>query len=75
MLIGRLVTDERFRATFLEDPEQTLIDLCDRGFDLSKTEIAALIHTDPTLWARTSEAIDPRLQKVNLTIPGHSGSP
>lgn len=65
-LIGRLVTDEQFRADFLEDPEQTLIDLRGRGMELSSTEIAALLKTDPTLWARTTEAIDPRLQKASL---------
>ena len=66
MLIGRLITDEQFRGEFLNDPENTLFGLCDRGLELSKTEIAALVNTDPTLWARTGNAIDPRLQKASL---------
>ncbi len=66
MLIGRLITDEQFRRDFLNDPENTLFDLCDHGLELSKTEIAALVNTDPTLWARTGNAIDPRLQKASL---------
>lgn len=66
ILIGRLVTDEQFRREFLLDPETTLFALCDRGLELSKTEIAALVNTDSTLWARTAEGIDPRLQKVSL---------
>ena len=66
MVIGRLITDEQFRAEFLHDPENTLLELCERGFELSCTEIAALVHTDPALWARTADAIDPRLQKVSL---------
>jgi hypothetical protein len=66
MLIGRLITDEQFRAEFLNDPEKTLIDLCDHGLELSRTEIAALVNTDPLLWARTADAIDPRLQKASL---------
>ena len=66
MLIGRLVTDEQFRCEFLADPETTLLALCDRGLELSKTEIAALVSTDSALWARTAEGIDPRLQKVSL---------
>ena len=66
MLIGRLITDEEFRSEFLHDPEKTLLALCDRGLELSRTEIAALVSTDPTLWARTGEAIDPRLQKASL---------
>jgi hypothetical protein len=66
MLIGRLITDEQFRTDFLRDPERTLGDLCDRGIELSRAEIAALLDTDRTLWARTADAIDPRLQKASL---------
>jgi hypothetical protein len=66
MLIGRLVTDDEFRHEFLLDPEGTLFDLCDRGLELSKTEIAALVSTDPSLWVRTAHRIDPRLQKASL---------
>jgi hypothetical protein len=66
MLIGRLITDEEFRAGFLNDPETTLSALFDRGLELSPTEIAALVNTDPALWARTGDAIDPRLQKVSF---------
>jgi hypothetical protein len=66
MLIGRLATDEEFRAEFLDNPEKTLMALCDQGFGLSRTEVAALVNTDPTLWERTAEAIDRRLQKASL---------
>ena len=66
LLIGRLITDERFRAEFLGDPETTLQGLCERGLELSRTEMAALINTDPELWSRTADAIDPRLQKASL---------
>jgi hypothetical protein len=66
MLIGRLITDEQFRSEFLRNPESTLAGLHELGFELSRTEIAALINTDPTLWARTADAIDPRLQKASL---------
>ena len=66
MLIGRLVTDEQFRREFLADPESTLFALCDRGLELSRTEIAALLNTDATLWARLADGIDPRLQKASL---------
>ena len=67
MLIGRLITDEQFRREFLNDPEQTLLGLRDRGLELNRTEIAALVGTDPALWVRTAKAIDPRLQKASLT--------
>jgi hypothetical protein len=66
ILIGRLITDEQFRGEFLRDPESTLSNLRDLGLELSRTEIAAVLGTDPTLWARTADAIDPRLQKASL---------
>ena len=65
-LIGRLITDEAFRAEFLQNPDVVLRAMCDAGFELSRTEMAALIATDPALWGRTAEAVDPRLQKANL---------
>ena len=66
MLIGRLITDEEFRSDFLADPENTLLALSDLGLELSRTEIAALMNTDPTLWARIADRIDPRLQKASF---------
>jgi len=66
MLIGRLITDEEFRREFLRDPEKTLLAQSERGLELSRTEIAALVETDPALWNRTADAIDPRLQKASL---------
>ena len=66
MLIGRLITDEQFRREFLNDPKGTLDELRDLGLDLSSTESAALLNTDPSLWARTASVLDPRLQKVSL---------
>jgi hypothetical protein len=66
IIIGRLITDEQFRMEFLRNADQTLLALSERGLDLSRTEMAALVSTDPTLWARTADAIDPRLQKASL---------
>jgi hypothetical protein len=65
-LIGRLITDEAFRAEFLQDPDRVLLAICEAGFALSRTEMAALVATDPALWARTADAVDARLQKVSL---------
>jgi hypothetical protein len=70
MLIGQLITDEQFREAFIRDPGSVLRSLVDRGFELSRTEVAALLNTDPQIWARTAEAIDPRLQKINLNPAG-----
>ena len=66
MVIGRLITDEQFRAEFLNAPEQMLQELRDRGFELSRTEITALVNTDPRLWVRVAAAIDPRLEKASF---------
>jgi hypothetical protein len=66
ILIGRLITDEEFRSEFLSDPEKILAELSDRGLELSRTEVSALVSTDPTLWGRTADAIDPRLQKASF---------
>ena len=66
VLIGRLITDEQFRADFLSHPARTLAALCEQGWDLSHTEIAALVATDPALWTTTADAVDPRLQKASF---------
>jgi len=66
IVIGRLITDEAFRAMFLRDPAATLMQFIECGYDLTSVEIAAIQATDPTLWAQTAEQIDPRLQKVAL---------
>jgi hypothetical protein len=66
MVIGRLVTDEEFRATFLVDPHRALGELLERGNHLTHAEIAALIATDPAVWANVAENVDPRLQKASL---------
>ena len=66
MVIGRLVTDEEFRQTFLSDPHLALAELLERGTHLTHAEIAALIATQPSLWGRVAEEIDQRLQKASL---------
>ncbi len=66
--IGRLVTDEAFRAMFLRDPAATLAQFAECGYPLTPLEVAALTATDPALWARTAQEIDPRLQKAFLGL-------
>ena len=66
MLIGRLIADEQFRTTFLNDPVGTLAAVVDLGFDLSRIEVAALVDTDPGMWTRAAECLDPRLQKASF---------
>jgi hypothetical protein len=66
LLIGRLVTDEGFRAMFLRNPAATLTQFAECGYELTSLEIAALEATDPGLWTRTAQQVDPRLQKASL---------
>jgi hypothetical protein len=65
-VIGRLITDEAFRSRFMANPEKTLLALRDTGLDLSRTEMAALVGTNASIWQRAADAIDPRLQKASL---------
>jgi hypothetical protein len=65
-VIGRLVTDEEFRETFADDPRRALDELMERGTQLTRAEINALLAIDPTLWRRVAAEIDPRLQKASL---------
>lgn len=64
--IGRLVTDETFRAAFLRDPAATLVGFIESGYDLTSVEVAALRATAPGVWTRAAGRIDPRLQKVSF---------
>ena len=64
LVIGRLITDEAFRARFQAAPDATLATLSAQGLELTRGEIAALLSTDPAVWTRAAEALDPRLQKI-----------
>jgi hypothetical protein len=66
MVIGRLLTDEEFRDTFLSNPHRALSELLERGTQLTHAEIAALVGIDAGLWGRVADEIDPRLQKASL---------
>jgi hypothetical protein len=66
LLIGRLVTDEAFRASFLEDARSALSRFAEAGHELTEVEIAALEATRAELWAWVADRLDPRLQKASL---------
>ncbi len=65
-IIGRLATDEEFRRRFAEDPEAALEGAVARGAELTCCERRALAGIDPARVERFAEAIDPRLQKIDL---------
>lgn len=69
VVVGRLMTDEPFRTEFVDDPLSALEAARLRGLELTSSEMAALIDTDPTLWAEAADGLDPRLQRVGLTQP------
>jgi hypothetical protein len=69
ILVGRLITNESFRAAFLGDAITTLIGFMDAGYELTSVEIAALRATPVELWEKAAERIDLRLQQASLT-PG-----
>jgi hypothetical protein len=66
LVIGRLLTDEELRARFVERPLQTLTELKEEGFELTRDEIAALAQSDPDVWPSMARRIHPRLQRCSL---------
>ncbi len=66
MLIGRLLTDEELRRRFVGQPEQTLAELCARGYEFSRGEIDALLQIDTDVWTSGAERISSRLQRCSL---------
>lgn len=66
-IIGQILTDEELRAEFLERPHATLALLSERGYELTESEMDALVRTDPRLWEYGDKWIDPRLQRCWLT--------
>ena len=65
-IIGQILTDEEFRANFLEQPTAALIALRDRGIELTNVEIDALAQTARRFWTVGAEWIDTRLQRCRL---------
>ena len=65
-IIGVLATDEALRRKFTSNPKATLLELADRGLELTPFEIGALTALNPDDLARFAQAIDARLQKCDL---------
>ena len=66
IVIGRLATDECFRARFFADPAGTLKQLRESGVDLNRQELEALLGMPVGLWNVLASWVHPRLQKVAL---------
>jgi hypothetical protein len=65
-VIGRLLTDEELRLKFTRAPKQTLAELAEQGWELSRIEVDALLTTEVGLWSEGAARIDPRLQCCSL---------
>ena len=68
-IVGRLATDEDFRRSFRDDPARVVVGLTDRGFELTRAEVSALLALDPRSFDRFADTLDPRLQKASLRAP------
>jgi hypothetical protein len=66
LLIGRIVTDEELRLRFVRQPLDTLTGLREQGFELTASEIEALVETDRQFWNSAAARIHPRLQRCSL---------
>jgi hypothetical protein len=71
-IVGRLVTDERYRRLFTIDAAAALREVAQEGLELSAAEAKALIATDSKLWDAIADRVDPRLQKASLGGPSSS---
>lgn len=74
IVVGRLATDEDFRREYEDDPLSMVTGLVDRGFELTRAEVSALVTLDPAAFERFANALDPRLQKASLK-DGQPGRP
>lgn len=72
LLIGRLVTDEDLRHRFARAPFEALAEFVDQGWELSRSEIDALVQIDVTLWSRAAARLPSRLQRVSLKPDPHA---
>jgi hypothetical protein len=61
-----LATDEALRRRFIAKPKAALLELSERGMELTPCELGSLVSLDPLELARFAEAIDARLQKTDL---------
>jgi len=61
-----MLTDEELRHEFLRSPRQTLDELREQGWELSRLEVDALLATEIGLWPEVAARIDPRLQRCSL---------
>lgn len=67
-IVGRLVTDERFRRRFWQERTTTLAELIEAGCELNPCEQRALAAISQESVESFAAALDPRLQKTDLCV-------
>jgi hypothetical protein len=64
--LGKLVTDERFREQFYQDPATACLRA---GLNLSPRELEALLRTPREALGRLGETLDDRICRLHLGPP------
>lgn len=72
LIIGRVITDEDLRDRFIRDPAETIAALEELGFELTPSEVEALIQTDSDFWTSAARRIHPQLQRCRLLALTHT---
>jgi hypothetical protein len=66
IIIGQILADEELGARFLNQPIETLESLRHVGFELTNTEMDAILRKDRRLWEAGVDWIDSRIQQCWL---------
>jgi hypothetical protein len=67
-VIGRLATDEHWRARYRQERAEALDALtAEASFEVTATERRALLELAPEALDRFARAIDPRLQRLGVS--------
>jgi len=66
ILIGRLLTDEDLRRRFTRDPRATLEEFRQQGWELTQSEVDALLSPDASIWTEMARRIPSKLQRCSL---------
>lgn len=77
IFIGKLLTDDGFRARFQKDRACVVADMEALGIPLTGIEREALFAVDLNCCERLAQKLDPRIRKMNLGgngLPAPSGA-
>jgi hypothetical protein len=75
LLLGRLATDPELRRRFSADPRALLLELVERGMELTRVEMDALAGLDPESIGALANVLDRRLRRVATTTTDPDEAP